>query len=95
MRLAATAPLASRIGGDEFVVLFKGEKARADAEAFSAMLLQLLAKPFDIDGRIAYVGASVGIAASDENDPDEMEILRRADIAMYKAKAEGKNRSCI
>lgn len=95
MRLAATAPMASRIGGDEFVVLFKGEKARADAEAFSAMLLQLLAKPFDIDGRIAYVGASVGIAASDENDPDELEILRRADIAMYKAKAEGKNRSCI
>ncbi len=95
MRLAARAPLASRIGGDEFVVLFKGEKAQAEAEAFSRMLLQLLAKPFDIDGRIAYVGASIGIAASDANDADELEILRRADIAMYKAKAEGKNRSCV
>lgn len=94
-RLAAHARMASRMGGDEFVVLFEGATAQTDAENFSGLLLQFLAKPFDIDGRIAYVGASIGIATSVEKDGDECDILRRADVAMYKAKLEGKNRKCI
>ncbi|HPH49007.1 MAG TPA: EAL domain-containing protein, partial [Methanothrix sp.] len=84
-----------RMGGDEFVVLFSGEAAEADSKEFAEHLLRFLAKPFDIDGRIAFVGASIGIACSDKTDLDELEILRRADIAMYKAKTEGKNRKCM
>jgi diguanylate cyclase (GGDEF)-like protein len=95
MRLSGNAAMASRMGGDEFVVLFEGADARVEADKFTGMLLRFLAKPFDIDGRIAYVGASIGVAQSEQQDTDEVEILRRADIAMYKAKLEGKNRSCV
>ncbi len=94
-RLASKSAMASRMGGDEFVVLFESESALADAEEFANHLLHFLSKPFDIDGRIAFVGASIGIALSDAGDADELEILRRADIAMYKAKVDGKNRKCI
>lgn len=93
-RLASKSLLASRMGGDEFVVLFSGKDAGTEAEEFSDHLLRFLAKPFDIEGRIAFVGASIGVAQSDPADADELEILRRADIAMYKAKSEGKNRKC-
>ena len=95
VRLATHASMASRMGGDEFVVLFEGETAASDASKFADMLLHFLAKPFDIDGRVAYVGASIGISQSDANDGDELEILRRADVAMYKAKIEGKNRKRV
>ncbi len=64
VRLAASATTVSRMGGDEFVVLFEGESASFDAGKFADMLLHFLAKPFDIDGRVAYVGASIGIAQS-------------------------------
>jgi diguanylate cyclase (GGDEF)-like protein len=94
-RLAGNARMACRMGGDEFVVLFEGEDATKEAENFAKLLLQFLGKPFDIDGRISYVGASIGIAMSEAEDIDEFEILRRADVAMYKAKLEGKNRKCI
>ena len=95
VRLASSASMASRMGGDEFVVLFEGESASFDAAKFSDLLLHFLAKPFDIDGRVAYVGASIGIAESQASDADEHEILRRADVAMYKAKLEGKNRKRV
>jgi diguanylate cyclase (GGDEF)-like protein len=94
-RLSSNSAFASRMGGDEFVVLFTGENAVEQASEFAGHLLHFLAKPFDIDGRVAFVGASVGIAGSKGNELDELEILRRADIAMYKAKGEGKNRSCV
>lgn len=95
VRLAANATMASRMGGDEFVVLFEGEAAEFDAGKFADMLLHFLAKPFDIDGRVAYVGASIGISKSESSDGDELEILRRADVAMYRAKEEGKNRKRV
>jgi len=94
-RLASKSTMACRMGGDEFVVLFEGAKAQAMASEFASHLLRFLVRPFDIDGRIASVGASVGVALFDSQDPDELEILRRADIAMYKAKAAGRNRTCV
>jgi predicted signal transduction protein with EAL and GGDEF domain len=51
----------------------------------------LLAQPFDMDGRLASVGASIGVAGN-VGEHEDSEVLRRADVAMYKAKADGKNR---
>jgi diguanylate cyclase (GGDEF)-like protein len=89
--LARNATLATRMGGDEFVVLFSGIDCVAQAEAFSVQLIRLLAQPFDMDGRLASVGASIGVAGNPGTFEDS-EVLRRADVAMYKAKADGKNR---
>jgi diguanylate cyclase (GGDEF)-like protein len=92
--LSQTAVSSCRLGGDEFVVLFSGDTAQADAMQFAENLIAMLKQPFDLDGRLASVGASVGIADCD-GTREVSEILRRSDIAMYKAKAHGKNRYCI
>jgi diguanylate cyclase (GGDEF)-like protein len=93
-KLTSEAALCSRLGGDEFVVLFKGEQAGAQARAFSDQFIAMLKHPFDMEGRLASVGASVGIAET-SGELDVSEMLRRSDIAMYKAKAAGKNRYCV
>ena len=92
--LADTAVLCSRLGGDEFVLLFAGDQAGEQAKAFAANLIAMLKHPFDMEGRLASVGASIGIAESDI-DVDASEMLRRSDIAMYKAKGNGKNCYCV
>jgi diguanylate cyclase (GGDEF)-like protein len=80
-----------RLGGDEFAVILFGDDSGTDARALSGDILKLLQEPMDIDGRITRVGASIGIATSG-GDEDSTELLRRADVAMYSAKALGKNR---
>ncbi len=92
--LADTPALCSRLGGDEFVVLFPGVRAGEDAKAFADNLIAMLKQPFDMEGRLASVGASIGIAVC-SGGHDVTEMLRRSDIAMYKAKSSGKNRFCI
>jgi diguanylate cyclase (GGDEF)-like protein len=87
--------LLCRVGGDEFVAIFDGNDAQKEAERFSSSLLSFLSRPIEIDKRIAFVGASIGIAQASPTIADPMETLRRADIAMYKAKGDGKNCYCI
>ena len=93
-KLAQNAQLSCRMGGDEFVVLFVGNDSAQQAERFAIQLVSILGQPFDMEGRLALVGASVGIAQGGAG-VDEQEILRRSDIAMYRAKSDGKNRHCI
>ncbi len=80
-----------RLGGDEFVVLLEGTSLAAGAEVVAERILSLLGPPFDIDGSDAplEVTASIGIAEGDRATPDE--LLRDADIALYRAKGAGKN----
>jgi diguanylate cyclase (GGDEF)-like protein len=94
-RLTPAGALASRIGGDEFVVLFRGVNATVQAETAASRIIDFLQMPFDFDGRIASIGASIGIAAAADPEIRAVELLRRADIAMYRAKSDGKNRCCV
>jgi predicted signal transduction protein with EAL and GGDEF domain len=80
----------ARLGGDEFAVLIATANARADAESIAQRIIDALAAPFPIDGRELRVGASIGLAsAADANDIEQ--LLRNADLAMYKAKGAGGN----
>jgi diguanylate cyclase (GGDEF)-like protein len=79
----------ARFGGDEFAVLIEEIDDTADAATAAGRVLDSLADPIAIEGREVYVGASVGIAAGPE---DAETLLRDADLAMYRAKAEGKGR---
>jgi diguanylate cyclase (GGDEF)-like protein len=88
--LSGTGNLCTRLGGDEFVVLFAGDDAGENAKAFAVNLIAMLKQPFEMEGRLASVGASIGIAERNA-DLDASEMLRRSDIAMYKAKGSGKN----
>jgi diguanylate cyclase (GGDEF)-like protein len=82
----------ARLGGDEFAVLVTGESAVNRSERIAARVLAFVKEPFDIDGRIASIGASIGIAELGSEPLDPSELMRRADIAMYDAKDNGRNR---
>jgi len=81
----------ARFGGDEFAVLLEELWGVQDATATATRVLEALRPPFDVAGREVFVSASIGVAmATPNNDPGE--ILRNADLAMYRAKAEGRDR---
>ncbi len=79
--------LVARPGGDEFVLVVRGP--REAAEAMAASVCSALARPLDLDGRTAVIGASIGIAPCSDHGASARELMRRADLAMYSAKAAG------
>ena len=81
----------ARLGGDEFAVLLEDLDGIEVAQHVASRFLQELAMAFSLAGHEVFVGASVGVALSAQND-DANELLRNADLAMYRAKALGKNR---
>jgi diguanylate cyclase (GGDEF)-like protein/PAS domain S-box-containing protein len=83
----ASAPshTVARLGGDEFAILIEEVKVAAAVDAAERVIAALQA-PFDLEGREVFVTASVGIAVGDDAD----ELLRSADVAMYRAKGSGK-----
>jgi diguanylate cyclase (GGDEF)-like protein len=85
-RLHATSDLLSRLGGDEFAVLMTGAGAAA-AAALASDIRQVLEPPFCVDGVTVRVNASIGISLFPEQGNEVSTLLRRADIAMYQAKA--------
>ncbi len=85
--------LGCRIGGDEFAVLLPETPLVAEAEAVARRLLEALGAPIMVESRELVVPASIGVAlAAPGESPAVDELLRRADVAMYHAKAQGKNR---
>ena len=82
--------IVARLGGDEFAVLAGGMAGPVDASHLAARILEAIAAPCDLDGHTVAVGASIGIAfaPADGEDPDA--LLKNADMALYRAKGEGK-----
>jgi diguanylate cyclase (GGDEF)-like protein/PAS domain S-box-containing protein len=78
----------ARLGGDEFAVIVE-ETDPAEAPRAAERILRALAQPFELGGRPTSVRASIGVAIHDVDGGDADELLRRADIAMYAAKARG------
>lgn len=84
----------ARLAGDEFVVILEMLPAPGDAEATARKILPHLRNPFALSNNVVTIGASIGVAVFLPDDaPDMAALLARADQAMYKAKADGKN--CI
>lgn len=83
----------ARLGGDEFTVLL-GPDGAGSAPLLADRIRAVLAEPFEIDGTLVGVGASVGVTLFDATDlPDE--VMRRADAAMYRAKDDGRGRVAV
>ena len=81
-----------RMGGDEFVVLIDGAMVSTAPQLVADRLLKVMRQPFALDGATMplVINTSIGIAIGDRSSPGE--LLRDADVALYQAKAAGKNR---
>ena len=91
-RLADATPAGTtvaRLGGDELLVLHRDVVDAAEAAGRTDAMLATLTAPFDVDGRPFVLTASGGVAHAVDADVGAVELLRRADVAMYQAKAAG------
>ncbi len=82
---------ASRVGGDEFVLVCATVEAEEDAARLAQRLLAVIAAPIDVDGTAVQVGASIGIALYPTDGATGDDLIRKADRAMYAAKQGGRN----
>ena len=82
----------SRLGGDEFVLLLPVVEHDRDAVMVARKIKETLAKPFDLEGNEVYTSPSIGIAFYPSDGDSVNTLLKHADMAMYAAKARGRNR---
>ncbi|MDP3694255.1 EAL domain-containing protein [Bradyrhizobium sp.] len=82
----------ARLGGDEFAIIRTGlTDQREDTIGLCVRLLELAAEPFRLDGQDVCIGTSIGIALAPMNGTNAGELLKKADLAMYRVKSEGRN----
>lgn len=94
LQSCATAPgeMVARLGGDEFVALTTGPDTRHEVDELAARIMNALLAPVSIDGRELTVRGSIGIVEGPAGERSAAEVLRSADITMYRAKSAGGNR---
>jgi diguanylate cyclase (GGDEF)-like protein len=89
---AGPEDVVARLGGDEFTVLQPLSPAGAeDATRLASKLMHAIAKPFDIDGHHLAIETSIGIVLAPDHGLQPDELLKKADLALYSAKAGGRN----
>nr|WP_330177569.1 bifunctional diguanylate cyclase/phosphodiesterase [Streptomyces sp. NBC_01498] len=94
LQSCATAPgeMVARLGGDEFVALTTGPDTQREVADLASRILGALAAPISLDGREFTVRGSIGIVEGRAGESSAAEVLRSADITMYRAKSAGGNR---
>ena len=81
----------ARLGGDEFAIIQTGLDEPRAASVLAERIISVLSKPFELDGNEAVIGVSIGIAmAAGDDATDSDEILKGADLALYKSKVTGR-----
>ena len=80
----------ARLGGDEFAVLLSGVTSEATVSPLAQRVVKLLAEPYDVAGQRVICGGSVGAAIHGVDGTDQAELLHKADLALYRAKAAGR-----
>jgi diguanylate cyclase (GGDEF)-like protein len=87
--------LVARLGGDEFAVITAASSDHAALQEIAGRMIATLCAPYSIGGHTIVIGASIGIAVIDQRTGGSADIMRYADMALYRAKNEGRNRACI
>lgn len=87
-----TSDTVARLGGDEFAILLEDIKNMQEAVQVAERILEEISAPFDLEGQTVSSSASLGIAQVSTRYQHPEEIIRAADSAMYRAKANGKGR---
>lgn len=89
--VAGERGIVARTGGDEFAIMFSGFTDIEDIRASAEQLLRAVDAPYRFDDYEQFMTASVGIAVFPEDARDDQTLLKHADMAMYQAKAQGRN----
>ncbi len=93
--LIGNRDMLARLGGDEFAIIHPTRAGEREALLLSEHIIDAIEKPFDVFGSEAFVGVSIGVAVASDDDTDALDLIRRADIALYEAKAAGRNRAAV
>jgi diguanylate cyclase (GGDEF)-like protein len=87
--------LVARLGGDEFAVITPGAVDTDTLLGIAERILSTVCRPYSLQGHTLVIGASVGIAVIDRPSLSAADVMRYADMALYRAKNEGRRRACI
>ncbi|MFO1135378.1 MAG: bifunctional diguanylate cyclase/phosphodiesterase [Rhodoblastus sp.] len=93
--LLRSAGRLARFEADDFAIILTDVVGPRDAEMLARRIADMAAEPFEIDERRIYIGLSIGIALCPQDADTAAELMRRADVALYRAKNEGRNRYCF
>jgi len=86
--------LVARLGGDEFAIITTTDSGLGHLQGLGARIITTLTAPYALAGHTITIGASLGIAIVDEGITSASDVMRNADLALYRAKNEGHNRVC-
>jgi diguanylate cyclase (GGDEF)-like protein len=86
-----TSEVLARLGGDEFIILLPKVNDSHAAAKVASRILEIMKEPFRFDGHELYNGASIGITLFPNDGTEVNDLIKRADIAMYHAKEQGRN----
>jgi len=80
----------ARLGGDEFAVVQRGGVQPEASTRLGLRIVDTLSQPFDVDGHVVHIGTSVGVTLAPQDGADPETLLRHGDLALYRAKSEGR-----
>jgi diguanylate cyclase (GGDEF)-like protein len=81
-----------RFGGDEFGIVLADMRTPEDARLVAQKILDVLQVPFELEGHEVFITTSIGISLYPADSDDDMELMKNADTAMYRAKESGRNK---
>jgi diguanylate cyclase (GGDEF)-like protein len=91
-KLVGAQDTIARLGGDEFAIVRASVAGEEDVKALCDRILAVVEQPYDVLGHQVFVGISIGVVIAPDAGLDRIELLRKADIALYRAKGEGRSR---
>jgi len=91
-RIVRASDTVGRIGGDEFIVVMPEVDNIGQVNSLAQRIIDELAQPFSLFGSDVWSGASLGLALAPKDGIDRLELMRKADIALYEAKSGGRGR---
>ncbi|MEO0412959.1 MAG: EAL domain-containing protein [Pseudomonadota bacterium] len=93
--VSGAGTLVARMGGDEFAIIVRGRRALRRARDRASAVITSLSQPFHLQSVSVLVNTSIGIAPSTDSAESALELVRRADIAMYAAKSAGRGQYTV
>ena len=94
-RLVGANDTVARVGGDEFAIILVEQEGLLEIAVTAKSIVEALRATFDVEGRALSTKASIGVAAFPEHHRDPVELMKDADIALYRAKEGGRSRAVV